>query len=972
MKTITLVSSVVRVLVALMLCSASAVVGQTVYEAPATFALALNGRTGSKATAARTLTQRDLAVAAAREGATFVAATDGSEFGVIRFVVRDKQASVGDLQLGDDFSMEVLGVTRIGGNVSPVEVPPLKDLYLGSMTLVRQVRVRISAGLQGEAELSGALTVRCRAIQPAGKVTVEWLPEVGSTLRATGFYSDGVSDAASTCTLTMVFRAFAKSARVPGIVQQPGVAYVESGRGFSIGVTPSGTGPFTYQWLKDGVEILGANESSYLVNAADAGSDGSYVVRVSNPFGTTVSAAGLVRVNAAPRVISQPFPVEVTERAAFRLSVGAAGSGSLSYQWEKDGVPISGGDTAVYEVSSSAQADAGAYAVRISNAYGSTVSSSVSVRVSTGQGAIQRGPEVNGHETVVVSGVSVAFSVRETTVGQWKAFVAAKPDGSSSLWTTPFADFKQPDSHPVVNVTWNEARRYCEWLTQTSGRLWRLPFDAEWVAAAGTGVYPWTLPLSRRERAGNYAEQNDGYAYTAPGGMFALNSRGLYDMGGNVWEWVGDLSAGGDPGRRIFRGGSYAVGDPELMKTAVWFSRSPGEAVSDVGFRVVCELSPVILSTLPAGTSVSLPIGGVEDLSVTAASVLPITYQWYKDGVLIQGANSAVFRVGPVVAKSAGRYTVRVRSTAGVSESAGVQVSVSGLQMNGHEVVALRGLPVAMAKYETTVSQWRNFAASAGWVKGSEWAAPMYGGISLAQADSHPVVNVSWDDVRDYCAWLSDQTGFNWRLPVESEWNVAVGVSRYAWGVQWPPQAGFANLNLTASGGSAFPAGGIDAVRFTAPVGMFAVSASGFYDLAGNVSEWAGDEAYGGDGTLRAIRGSSWMTDSEGECAAMFRVGAPRGARSVAVGFRAVVETLPKIVKQPWNGRSEMVNTDVLSVTARAFSGTLSYQWLLDGVAVTGATAETYTVPEAKGGAYQVRVTNDVGTVVSNPVYVGR
>jgi hypothetical protein len=66
------------------------------------------------------------------------------------------------------------------------------------------------------------------------------------------------------------------------------------------------------------------------------------------------------------------------------------------------------------------------------------------------------------------------------------------------------------------------------------------------------------------------------------------------------------------------------------------------------------------------------------------------------------------------------------------------------------------------------------------------------------------------------------------------------------------------------------------------------------------------------------------------------------------------------------------VNVDVLSVTARTFSGTLSYQWLWDGVAVTGATAETYSVPEGRGGAYQVRVTNEVGTVVSNPVYVVR
>jgi formylglycine-generating enzyme required for sulfatase activity len=972
MSVVRLIHSVVRVLAALMGCAAGVAGGQSVYEAPATFSLVLNGRSGTKLTPVRTLTHASVLTGAAREGGSLVATTNGAEFGSIRFVARGKQTGQEDLELGDAFVIEALGSSRVGAKIVPASVPPVRDTQLGVSTLVREVRVRISEGLQGEADLGGTLTVRCRAIQPAGKTTVEWVPEAASTLRATGFYSDGVADGPATCALTMTFRAFARSARVPAIVQQSDRVYAESGRGFSLGVTPSGTGPFTFQWLKDGVEISGAVNSSYTVASADVGSAGSYMVRVGNAFGTTLSTAGVVSVDALPRVTSQPTAVDVTERAAFRLSVGAAGSGALSYQWEKDGVPIFGADTPVYEVGLASQGDAGAYLVRVTSVYGSTVSSSVSVRVSTGQGGFQKGPEANGHETVVIAGGRVAFGVRETTVGQWKAFVAAQPDVTSSLWMTPFSDFSQPDTHPVVNVTWNEAQRYCAWLTQVSGRVWRLPTDAEWLVAAGSGTYPWTLPLSRRDKAGNYAEQNDGYAYTSPGGMFAVNSRGLYDMGGNVWEWVGDLAAGGDPGRRIFRGGSYTIWDPEFMKTSAWASGAPSASFIDVGFRVVCELTPTILSTTPAGGAVSLPVGGVQELSVTAASVLPVTYQWYKDGVLIQGATGAVYSVGPVGGRSAGRYTVRVRSSAGFTDSAAIQVGVSGLLMNGHEVLGVRGLPVAMGKSETTVSQWRNFVASAGWVKSSDWAAPMYGGASLGQTDTHPVVNVSWDDARDYCAWLSEQTGLTWRLPVESEWNVAVGASRYPWGVQWPPLARFGNLNLTAAGGSAFPAGGVDAVKFTSPVGMFGLTASGFYDLAGNVSEWVGEESYGGDGTLRGIRGSSWMTDSEGECASMFRVGAPRGARSAAVGFRVVVETLPRISKQPTNARSDALDADVLSVTARSFSGSLTYQWLLNGVAVVGAIGETYTVPAGNGGAYQVRVSNDVGTVVSNPVYVTR
>jgi formylglycine-generating enzyme required for sulfatase activity len=962
----------VLILGVLVLIGGGGLSAQSVYEGGATFSLSTNPRTAVRAGALKTITQKDVVASSGIEGGALLAMTDGSEFGVIRFSVRGRLAGQGEVELGEGMLVEILGSARFGRTVAPLPQAPSKDTVLGTATLVRQVRVRMSAELQGEAVLDGSLSMKCRAVQAAGSMSVDWVPDSSASLKATGYYDDGVADGASTCSMTMTFRSFGKSTRVPGIVQQPRAVFAEVGKGFSLGVVASGSGPFAYQWFRDGVAVSGATESTYAVTTVGLDSAGAYTVRVGNAYGVTTSSAGVVRVNAAPQIVTSPVGVSVTQGGAFRLSVGAVGSGELRYEWERDGVFISGVAGSVLEVATAVQSDSGSYAVRVLSDYGSVLSPAAPVRVTTGQGVFQAGPEANGHQTVIIPGVQVAFASKETAVGQWKAFVAARPDGLSELWKTPFDGYSQPDTHPVVNVSWNEARRYCEWLSETTGRVWRLPTDAEWLAAAGGGVYPWTLPLSRRSQAGNYDEQNDGYAFTAPGGMFAVNSRGLYDMGGNVWEWVGDPSAGGDSGRRVFRGGSFFIWDPEFMKTSTWASGAPGAAFRDVGFRVVCELSPTILSVSPAGGSLSLAVGSSEDLAVSVSSTLPVVYQWYKDGVLIPGATASVYRVGPAVGRLAGRYTMRARSSGGVAESGAIQVSVTGLQMNGHEVVGVKGVAAAMAKYETTLSQWRNFVASSGWNKSGEWASAMHQGVSMNQTDTHPVVYVSADDAKDYCAWLSEQTGHVWRLPFESEWNIAMGTTRYPWGAQWPPISGYGNMSFTSAGGSAFPGAGIDAVRFTAPVGMFSMTSGGFYDLAGNVSEWVGDENFGGDATLRVIRGSSWMTDSEGEVASMFRFGAPRGARSAAVGFRVVVETLPRIVKQPWNGRSETVNVDVLSVTARTFSGTLSYQWLWDGVAVTGATAETYSVPEGRGGAYQVRVTNEAGTVVSNPVYVAR
>jgi hypothetical protein len=69
---------------------------------------------------------------------------------------------------------------------------------------------------------------------------------------------------------------------------------------------------------------------------------------------------------------------------------------------------------------------------------------------------------------------------------------------------------------------------------------------------------------------------------------------------------------------------------------------------------------------------------------------------------------------------------------------------------------------------------------------------------------------------------------------------------------------------------------------------------------------------------------------------------------------------------------SASLKAEVLSVNARAYTGTLTYQWLLDGVVVKGATSMRYTVPSGKGGAYQVRVSNAYGSALSEVVAVSR
>ncbi|MEJ7688080.1 MAG: formylglycine-generating enzyme family protein [Variovorax sp.] len=127
-------------------------------------------------------------------------------------------------------------------------------------------------------------------------------------------------------------------------------------------------------------------------------------------------------------------------------------------------------------------------------------------------------------------------------------------------WRNP--GFAQGDDHPVVNVTWADAKAMARWLSAREGATYRLPTEAEWEYAArggtrtrfSSGDEPQKLLGSANvfdEEAAVHWPQwlayalsgRDGFAFTAPVGQFAPNAFGLYDMHGNVWEWCADWHA---------------------------------------------------------------------------------------------------------------------------------------------------------------------------------------------------------------------------------------------------------------------------------------------------------------------------------------------------------------------------------------------------------------------------------------------
>jgi formylglycine-generating enzyme required for sulfatase activity len=162
---------------------------------------------------------------------------------------------------------------------------------------------------------------------------------------------------------------------------------------------------------------------------------------------------------------------------------------------------------------------------------------------------------------------------------------------------------------PVINVSWGNAKQYVGWLARLTGKDYRLLTEAEWEHAARAGAntrYFWgDDPGTGNANCDGCGSQWD-RQQTAPVGSLKPNAFGLYDMHGNVWEWVedgwhgsyngapADGSAwlrGADPNYRVVRGGSWR-NESDLVRAAARVKRNIKVRFDTLGFRVARTMKP--------------------------------------------------------------------------------------------------------------------------------------------------------------------------------------------------------------------------------------------------------------------------------------------------------------------------------------------------------------------------------------------
>ena len=515
-----------------------------------------------------------------------------------------------------------------------------------------------------------------------------------------------------------------------------------------------------------------------------------------------------------------------------------------------------------------------------------------------------------------------AVGVYEVTRGEFGRFVEATgySTGNSCFtieenqgdkrqgrhWRNP--GFTQTHQHPVVCVRWEDAQAYVRWLSEETGQAYRLLSEAEWEYAARGG---------QQSRGYKYAGSNESDSVAWYGkkstrlthsvGQKQPNELGLYDMSGNVSEWVedcwnesyagaptdGSVWWSGDCYDRVVRGDGLGSYSPRDVRLAIRRGLPARAHASFIGFRVARALggrSPVRQVIGPerqAGQHFRDCPSCPEMVMVPAGSI----------------------EMGSPVSET-GRYE---------HEGPVHRVTISQ--------------PLAVGMYEVTRGEFKRFVEATGYSTGKscygsqirraveegkvdrhilddprhpefpqirrlfeDWHNP-----GFAQTDQHPVVCVSWEDAQAYVRWLSHETGQVYRLLSEVEWEyVARG---------GPQSRGYKYVGSNEPGSVAWYEE--NSGNTTHPVGQKQPNALGLYDMSGNIWEWVEDcwnESYSGaptDGSVwwsgdcsrRVMRGGSLYSSPRGIRPA-HRYRFPPGIQSNFFGFR-VARTLTGSAAMP-------------------------------------------------------------------------
>ena len=421
----------------------------------------------------------------------------------------------------------------------------------------------------------------------------------------------------------------------PEIIKLPEDQIAPVGGQLVLNVTAVGNAPLTYQWKKDGVLLDGENGASLSLVNLQTPDSGTYVVIVSNSVGRVESAPMNISVAQPVSIISQPKSVEAVIGGKVIFEVAATGSAPITYQWNRDGVPLEGANFEKLIIENVEVASGGAYSVAVGNVSNSVESDTVILTVAAPPlvADLAVDQQVAVGETVqlwVVAEGAGSFAY------QWKREGIVVPGATRAEFT-------------IENIDSLDAGLYTVEITNSAGITASDPIMIDVVAAPEIVNHPESKQIGFGSRL-----------------ILSVSATGS-DL---EFQWYHDgeqITGANDAVFTVLNAGSVDSGSYHVR-----VFNTVNSVKSDAA-NVVVVAPPQLLSQPKGGVA---PIGGAFSFDVNARGAGDLEYQWRVDGVNIKGANHSALQLAGLELSDAGVYTVEVTNAAGITTSEEAELDV--------------------------------------------------------------------------------------------------------------------------------------------------------------------------------------------------------------------------------------------------------------------------------------------------------
>jgi hypothetical protein len=466
-----------------------------------------------------------------------------------------------------------------------------------------------------------------------------------------------VSNAAGTV-ISAASQLTVQAAVAPVVYGLPSLLTVPYGEQMSLHASVTGSDPLTYQWKKDGVAIEAANWQSLYVWSAVTSDSGNYTLTVANSVGTVTSSPVAVTIAApiAPSIGAMRPSLVVPLNETLSIQATVKGSQPMTFQWRKNGSPITGATNTGYYQARATEGDAGTYDLVATNVAGSATSDGVVVTIAPAEP-----PSIFGLPPSLTTDAGSGLSFSPSVTGTSPMTFQWSKDGAAISGATSSYFWKH-------NLTTTDSGSYVLTATNSAGTTTSAPIAV--IVQAATAPVIFGLPPSVTVAYGTSLSLYGQLTGTQP---ITLQ-----------WKRNG-ASISSATSSSYYRSSATTDDNGEYTLTA---TNAVGSVTSLPVLVTVQPAIPPVVWGLPP--SITRDYGTSLYLSPNLAGTGPMTLQWKRNGQAIAGATNQSLSLDRVTTADAGEYTLTATNVAGSTTSAGVAVTV-----NAAIPPVLYGLPSA-------------------------------------------------------------------------------------------------------------------------------------------------------------------------------------------------------------------------------------------------------------------------------------